>query len=137
VRYPHGSEAFRSQVTSNLLTDASLYSRPVHPTQLYSSAKGAILCLVLYLFWRRSQRAERSGSFARPLTKPGSTFALAFVLYGTARFLMELLRDDNPYELDSMTISQIMGIALIVLGVVLMAAFAAAKPEKVVSRGSR
>ncbi len=30
---------------------------PVHPTQLYSSANAALLCFILYLFWRRSQNA--------------------------------------------------------------------------------
>ena len=45
---------------------------------------------------------------------------LMFVLYGLARFLLEFIRDDNPYELGILTISQILGIAMLVLGVVLL-----------------
>jgi len=48
---------------------------------------------------------------------------LMFVLYGLARFLLEFIRDDNPYELGILTISQILGIAMLVLGVVLLVAF--------------
>ncbi len=45
---------------------------------------------------------------------------LMFVLYGLSRFLLEFIRDDNPYELGILTISQILGIAMLVLGVVLL-----------------
>ena len=90
---------------------------PVHPTQLYSSAGGAILCLILYLFWRRSKNAGKI------LTKPGSTFSFMFIIYGTIRFFIEFLRDDNPFEFDGLTISQIIGIAMIILGTILMAIF--------------
>jgi len=101
---------------------------PVHPTQLYSSANGALLCLILYLFWRRSQRAA-ANSASRPLTQPGLTFALAFVLYGITRFLIEFARDDNPFEYawwaiyEGGTVSQNLSIYLIVLGVILMVIF--------------
>jgi len=64
----------------------------VHPTQLYTSGTAALFCLVLYGFWRRSQKAEESGRY-RFLTKPGSTFSLMFVLYGLLRFFIEFLRD--------------------------------------------
>jgi len=96
---------------------------PVHPTQLYSSVNGAVLCLILYLFWRRSQNADKI------LTKPGSTFALMFVVYGITRFFIEFLRDDNPFEFNGLTISQIIGIAMIVLGAVLMIIFQRMKPK--------
>ncbi len=96
---------------------------PVHPTQLYSSANGAVLCLILYLFWRRSQNAGKI------LTKPGSTFALMFVLYGITRFFIEFLRDDNPFEFNGLTISQIIGIAMIILGAVLVIIFQRMKPK--------
>jgi len=65
---------------------------PVHPTQLYSSANGAVLCLILYLF-------------------------------GITRFFIEFLRDDNPFEFNGLTISQIIGIAMIILGAVLVIIF--------------
>lgn len=102
---------------------------PVHPTQLYTSAAAAVLCLVLYGFWRRSQKAEQSGTY-RFLTKPGSTFSLMFIFYGITRFLMESVRDDNPFEIDALTVSQLLGAALVVLGIGLLILFAHAKPEK-------
>jgi phosphatidylglycerol:prolipoprotein diacylglycerol transferase len=116
-----------------LLVDRGPFrSLPVHPTQLYSSANGAVLCLILYLFWQRSQKAVRSRSrkSRRSLfTAPGCTFGLMFVVYGLTRFFLEFLRDDNPFEYawwaiyKGGTISQNMGIYMVVLGVVLMVIF--------------
>jgi phosphatidylglycerol:prolipoprotein diacylglycerol transferase len=97
---------------------------PVHPTQLYSSANGAILCLILYLFWRRSQKSGKI------LTNPGLTFSLMFILYGTTRFFIEFLRDDNPFEIDGLTISQLLGIAMIILGAVLIIIFQRMKTQE-------
>jgi phosphatidylglycerol:prolipoprotein diacylglycerol transferase len=90
---------------------------PVHPTQLYSSAAGAVCCLILFLFWRRS---TKNGKL---LVKPGCTFSLMFILYGITRFFMEILRDDNPFEFDGLTISQNISIAMIILGAVLIIVF--------------
>jgi phosphatidylglycerol:prolipoprotein diacylglycerol transferase len=104
---------------------------PVHPTQLYSSAAGAVLALILYLFWRRAQKQRNSKNPKKFLTKPGCTFGLMFIIYGITRFLIEFVRDDNPFEFDSITISQNIGIALILLGVVLMVVFEAMKPDKI------
>jgi phosphatidylglycerol:prolipoprotein diacylglycerol transferase len=101
----------------------------VHPTQLYSSANAALLSLLLYLYWRRSQRAVGFGNIRKLLTSPGHTFALAFILYGITRFLIEYLRDDNPFEYawwavyKGGTVSQNLSIYLVVLGVVLMVVF--------------
>jgi len=102
---------------------------PVHPTQLYSSANAAALCLLLWLFWRRSQNAENSKMTHGLFTKPGSTFALMFILYGIARFLIEFFRDDNPFEVGSLTISQILSIVLVGVGAALMALFCSMKPK--------
>jgi phosphatidylglycerol:prolipoprotein diacylglycerol transferase len=100
-----------------------LRSLPVHPTQLYSSAAGVVLSLVLYLFWRRAKNAPKSKDASKVFIKPGCTFSLMFVLYGVNRFLIEFLRDDNPFEFDSVTIAQIIGVGLIAAGVILMVIF--------------
>jgi len=105
------------------VTEGKYRCLPVHPTQLYSSATAAFWCFILYLFWRRAQNAERSGKTGKLFTKPGSTFALMLIVYGVSRFLIELLRDDNPFEFDGLTISQNLGIAMVMLGVVLMVFF--------------
>ncbi|HUT45995.1 MAG TPA: prolipoprotein diacylglyceryl transferase [Sedimentisphaerales bacterium] len=101
----------------------------IHPTQLYSSANAALLCFLLYLFWRISQRAAGSGNTRMLFTRPGQTFALTFILYGITRFLIEYLRDDNPFEYawwavyKGGTVSQNLSIYLVILGMVLMAVF--------------
>ncbi len=101
---------------------------PVHPTQLYSSANGALLCLILYLFWRRSQRALAENAM-KPFAQSGLTFALAFVLYGITRFGIEFIRDDNPFEYawwaiyKGGTVSQNLSFYLIILGVALIIIF--------------
>ena len=111
-----------------LVTHGQYRCLPVHPTQLYSSVTAAILSLVLYGLWRRSNRAEKSGRFPF-ITKPGSTFSVMFILYGLMRFSVELLRDDNPFELGGLTISQLLSIGLALLGTALVLFFARSKPE--------
>ncbi len=100
----------------------------VHPTQLYTSGSAAVLCLLLYLFWRRSRRAEAAGRYGFA-TKPGSIFSLMFIFYGVLRFLMEMLRDDNPFEIGHLTVSQLLGVGLVLLGSALLALFSFLQPE--------
>lgn len=102
---------------------------PVHPTQLYASIGAAILGLILYGVWRRSQKAEIAGRH-RFLTQPGATFSVMFLLYGIMRFSLEMVRDDNPFEIAGLTVSQILGLGLSVLGVVLVLVFWRIKPER-------
>ena len=113
------------------MVDKGLYRcLPVHPTQLYSSANAAFLCLILYLFWRRAQNAGSSSSSNKPFTKPGCTFGLMLILYGITRFFIEFLRDDNPFnKFDGLTISQNISIAMIVFGIILLAIFEKMEPD--------
>ncbi len=94
---------------------------PVHPSQLYSSANALLLCLILYLFWRKSVRRAQSNKPLKTLDRPGAITALMLILYGITRFLIEFIRDDNPYEIGTLTISQILGIVMIISGIVLLA----------------
>ncbi|MHC4623851.1 MAG: prolipoprotein diacylglyceryl transferase [Planctomycetota bacterium] len=116
---------------------------PVHPTQLYSFANALMCSLLLYLFWRRSKKAGKKKKAATFLTRPGSTFALMFILYGVTRFLLELLRDDNPFEYSwwiiyrGGTISQSLGIYMTILGVLLMVVFERMKPPNVKRRSPK
>jgi phosphatidylglycerol:prolipoprotein diacylglycerol transferase len=114
----------------DMVTKGQYRCLPVHPTQLYSSINGAVLFLILYLFWRRSKQAEMSKGKYKLFTKPGSTFALALILYGIARFIIEGLRDDNPFEFDGLTISQNISIFMIILGAASMLVFERIKPGK-------
>ncbi len=85
----------------------------IHPSQLYSSANAFILSGILYLFWRKFG-----------VRRSGCTFALMLVLYGITRFLLEIVRDDNPFELAwwviyrGGTISQNIGIYMVIIGVI-------------------
>ncbi len=101
----------------------------IHPTQLYESGGAVVLGLFLYAVLRRSRKAEQRGQYPL-LTKPGSVFSLMFVFYGVLRFIIEALRDDNPFEIDHLTISQLLGIGLVVLGLVCLAYCTIAKPEE-------
>src|ERR1700712_5700275 len=88
-RFPHsaestglrGSPAYLLHVESYGLTPEAAFSLPVHPTQLYEAAVGLFLmifCLVQFprrRFW-------------------GQVLLSMSMLYGTARFLLEYLRDD-------------------------------------------
>lgn len=110
------------------VTEGQYRCLPVHPTQIYTSATAGLCCLILFLAWKRSQRAEAAGRYPF-MTRPGSVFGLMFVLYGVMRFAMELFRDDNPYEVDHLTISQLIGIGLLGLGLVVIALIARVEPE--------
>jgi phosphatidylglycerol:prolipoprotein diacylglycerol transferase len=109
---------------------------PVHPTELYSSATGVVLCLILYLFWKRAQKANKLKKSNKFLVKPGSTFALMFIVYGIARFFIEFLRDDNPFEYGwwaiykGGTVSQNIGIYMIIFGLILMLIFQQIKTQQ-------
>jgi phosphatidylglycerol:prolipoprotein diacylglycerol transferase len=119
-----------------LATTGPYRALPVHPTQLYSSVGAALMGLILYGFLRRAQRAETRGRYSL-LTKPGSIFSLMFILYALMRFLMEIIRDDNPFEIDGLTISQLLCIVLAILGICLVVFFARSQPEKLPSAKSK
>ncbi|MGE5296464.1 MAG: prolipoprotein diacylglyceryl transferase family protein, partial [Solirubrobacterales bacterium] len=108
----------------------------VHPTQLYASGGAAIMSLILFAFWRRSQKAESAGHY-RFLTKPGMIFSLMFLFYGVMRFVLEAIRDDNPFETAGLTIAQILSIGLFILGAVLLVVFSRIQPEKLPPTSSK
>jgi phosphatidylglycerol:prolipoprotein diacylglycerol transferase len=132
--YPKSFEELTEQQKFEV-TEGKYRCLGIHPTQLYSSANAALVSLILYFFLRRSQKAAGSGNAKRLFTRSGHTFALAFILYGVTRFLLEYLRDDNPFEYawwavyKGGTVSQNMSIYLVILGVVLMAVFEVIKPN--------
>jgi phosphatidylglycerol:prolipoprotein diacylglycerol transferase len=92
----------------------------VHPSQLYSSVNALLLCLILQVFWRKGLTRANSGLAPKRLSRPGSITALMLILYGFTRFLLECIRDDNPYEFAFLTISQILGIIMIISGTILL-----------------
>jgi phosphatidylglycerol:prolipoprotein diacylglycerol transferase len=94
---------------------------PVHPTQLYESAGAIIAAVLLYLYWRWGSSGESRRKEAWYYPRQGYVFALMLMLYGAMRFANELVRDDNPFEFDGLTISQNLAIVMVVAGVIVLA----------------
>ena len=88
------------------MTEGEYRMEPIHPTQLYSLVNALVICLVLNGLFRY-RRCD------------GQIFALMLVLYGPARFFLEGLRNDSPLEFNGLTISQNLGIACLVVGIVM------------------
>ncbi len=134
ISYPKPYEELTEQQKADV-TKGEYRCLPVHPTQLYSSANGAVLCLILYLFWKKTQKYAKSGGPKKLLIKPGSTFAMMFIIYGITRFFLEFLRDDNPFEFGwwaiykGGTVSQNIGIYMIIFGLILMLIFQRIKTQ--------
>ncbi|MBI1248472.1 hypothetical protein GC197_11620 [bacterium] len=82
-------------------------SLPVHPTQLYSSVNGLILCLLILAYY--------------PYRKAdGEVIAVTLGLYAITRFLLEVIRTDE-YAIGGtgLTISQNVSIVILILAVAL------------------
>jgi phosphatidylglycerol:prolipoprotein diacylglycerol transferase len=77
-----GSPAYDHHVALHLISPDAATSLPVHPTQLYESLLGLSL-LTFLMVMRKNQRFR------------GEIFLWFTFLYGTARFLLELVRDDT------------------------------------------
>lgn len=98
------------------VTEGPYRCLPVHPTQIYSSLGAFLLTGVFYLLWCKVG-----------LRRPGVVLGLVMMAYGMTRFVLETLRDDNPFEYAwwmlyrGGTISQNICIYLIILGAILLA----------------
>lgn len=96
------------QELRNVPVDTTVTTLPLHPAQLYSSALAFLLAAFLMWNFRR-----------RPFT--GSVIALACILYPVNRFVLEIIRDDEPGRLGTgLTFSQWLSLGLCVSGCVLM-----------------
>ena len=85
------------------LPDVQEYSRPVHPTQLYSAIDAFLLCLFLIAYYPFRQH-------------DGEVTALTLTLHPISRFLLEIIRtDEGPVFGTGLSISQ--NISLLVLAV--------------------
>ena len=77
-------------------------SLPVHPTQIYSTIEGLLLCLLLLVFDRFHRR-------------DGAVFALLMSIYPVSRFLIESLRSDEAAMLGTgMSIAQNVSLLMLV-----------------------
>ncbi len=89
------------------LSEIPQRSRPVHPTQIYSSINAGLLFLLLWSFYPLRHR-------------DGEVFALMLSLYPIARILLEIIRTDEPGQLGTaLTISQMVSLVLLAVGILL------------------
>ena len=87
--------------------EQNLRTLPVHPTQVYSSINALLIAWVLGgYFWRRKRH--------------GMVICWLFVIYPISRFLLELIRTDNPQDTFGLTISQGISLAVVPLAVLMM-----------------
>jgi phosphatidylglycerol:prolipoprotein diacylglycerol transferase len=101
VAFPHDSPPWREQVAAGLIPASSLWSLPVHPTQLYSAIDGFVLLFLLTAYYPLRRR-------------DGAVMALLMVAYPVTRFLIEYLRNDEKVFFLGLTISQ--NISVLLLG---------------------
>jgi len=129
-----------SQRQKDMVNNGPYRCLHVHPTQLYSSAVAVFCSFLLYLFWRRTRNACSSKKESGLFNKPGCTFGLMLVMYGFLRFFMEFLRDDNPFEYawwaiyKGGTVSQNLGIYMVIFGALLMVIFQKMKSDFIVGK---
>lgn len=110
VQFPPDSMTHEvlTQRGPQFLTPDGLLTIPLHPTQIYSSILAFALGGFLSWYFRR-----------RPFE--GSVLALGWIIYPINRFVLEILRDDEPGRLGTqLTFSQLMSIGLFISGCLLM-----------------
>ena len=117
-RYPSRIEPNRPTSVSELeLLASTRRSRPVHPTQLYSSINALLLSgLLSTLFYLRKRH--------------GVVIAALFVLYPISRTILELIRADNPHDVAHLTASQFVSLTMFVIGVVALVILYKWMPER-------
>lgn len=93
--------------TYEIIGNRSARSRPLHPTQIYSSINAALLAWLLWSFYPYRQR-------------DGQVIGLLLVLYPISRFLLEIIRiDESAVFGTALSISQNISLVLLMGAAVL------------------
>jgi phosphatidylglycerol:prolipoprotein diacylglycerol transferase len=96
-------------------------SVPVHPAQLYAAIDAALLALLLWAWYPLRRR-------------DGELFALLLLLHPVSRFLLEMIRTDEPGQFGtSLSISQWLSALLFLAGLAL-AAYLVRQPRGVLKQ---
>jgi len=85
----------------------SLHSKPVHPTELYSSFNAFFIAAILLIFFSVT-------------SAPGRVFALMLILKGASRYILEMIRVEPPVWFEhtlKLSFSMGLSLALIALGI--------------------
>ena len=104
VSYPRtGWNAYHQQLEDGLLHKGAKCSLPVHPTQLYEAAGCVVIFLVLRHLYRKN-------------LPTGMIVSLYFLFYGMLRFVTESFRGDSARPLLGLTVSQLVALTLVAVG---------------------
>ena len=82
VQYGNNFKVFDIQCANMQIPDASAFTLPMHPTQIYDLIFCLIICLLLYL----TQKTWKAS---------GSRFLFAILCYASFRFINEFFRDSS------------------------------------------
>jgi len=105
---PSRKDPSRRSTLSDLNELAQRYpSLPVHPAQLYGIVNALLLYGVLVLIFNHRRRH-------------GVVMAWMLLLYPITRFVLELIRVDNPHDAVGLTISQAFGLGVFLCGLLWM-----------------
>jgi phosphatidylglycerol:prolipoprotein diacylglycerol transferase len=105
IRFPHDSVPFNSLAARGFIDPDAPGTFGLHPSQIYSSFNGLVLCLVTSSIFRNSRQH-------------GQTLAVALVVYPITRFLLEILRADEISQFGTgLTISQCFSLVLLCVGI--------------------
>jgi len=107
LSFPPGSPASDAQFKAELIKTSRMWSLPVHPTQIYESAL-AIGIAAICLLWVHGRKKY-----------DGQVFVVFMGLYALGRFLLEFLRADDRGAALGLSTSQLIGVVLGVLALLL------------------
>lgn len=127
LSYPR-SELTIQQHGSPPVTFSLPRSQPIHPTQIYSAINASVLAALLWVAYPHRGR-------------DGAIIALLLTLYPVTRFLLEMIRTDEPSVLiggfnTGMTISQLVSLGIVIFAMGLWF-FILRQPAKVTLPGPK
>lgn len=104
VRYPAGSYAYLDQLQAGLIESSANLSLAVHPSQLYEAMLGLVAFIFLSLFRKRK-------------SWEGQICAMAALIYSGGRIVIDFFRAGQESLLLSLGLSQLIGLAIVILSV--------------------
>ncbi len=103
ISFPKGSGPYNDQLAHGRIAQGAMESLPTHPTQLYLT----VMLFAGFLILRAVLQRKRAD---------GQVVAAYGMLYGVVRFTAEAFRDDSARPLLHLTVSQVISLALLLLG---------------------
>lgn len=124
IRFPEGFPPTRADILQShfgVAVDPALIEKygpvvPVHPTQLYEVGLSLLIFLVV---WRLAGHRHRAGWL----------FMVYLLLAGMERFAVEFVRAKDDRFFGALTLSQVIALGLVAVGIAGVAAFHRSAPE--------